>query len=759
MVIKKCRIILTFMISMLLAAILVGCAQDEMADIPEISEESDIETVSYENTTVSFYDCTEISGHTPKSIALSNQILYYTCFDETELKSKLYYIDVSILSADRSEQIKPEGCETAFSVGANIRSIFTGINQELYILGSSLQTDGRPSRYLLYQCDSKGQLIETMDITQILADSLSLAEEEIPGFAGAVWDASGYLYLKEDSEQKNIWVLDTRKKAVKKLNSENDILDMAAGKDGNIYAISAENQNRILLRLDGEKGQIEKLLELPGVMGVNSFVQSEDGVLYLSGSSSLYLTDISSKSYKEYLSWTSIGISGYDIESAFVSGSKDIFAVTKERGSGSNRKLAVITPISAAEETGKETVLLGSRRISDELKKMIAGFNMSNSRYQLETIEYLYEDVDRMAMDLLVGKGPDLIDIDDIYVEEFTGKGILEDLKPYLEASRTLSSSDLVENVLKLNTVNDVLTCIPPAFIIETVLGRTSQVGEKAGWTNDAFRNFILKYEGAEIYGGIVYGQSKEQIVYTELMALPDKYVDWNTHTAYFNTPIFIELLELANGYRSDHVQDTASIDVQIQEGNVLLYNFGIWNVHDYLLQKAFYGEDVTFIGYPTESGSPCYGIRNMEAFGINSGSTVKEGAWEFIEYLVTSQKGTDSIQDAFPTLNSALQEMYEEGLQKEGYLNENHEFVPIPKKIYTGSSGDTINVYAATQEEVKEIDYFIDSAVYVIKMTSQIERIVWEEVEALFSGQKSAEETAEIIQNRAQLYMDESKK
>ena len=41
-------------------------------------------------------------------------------------------------------------------------------------------------------------------------------------------------------------------------------------------------------------------------------------------------------------------------------------------------------------------------------------------------------------------------------------------------------------------------------------------------------------------------------------------------------------------------------------------------------------------------------------------------------------------------------------------------------------------------------------------KKYPQIEQIVWEELEAYYSGGKTAEETASVIDDRVQIYLDE---
>ena len=62
------------------------------------------------------------------------------------------------------------------------------------------------------------------------------------------------------------------------------------------------------------------------------------------------------------------------------------------------------------------------------------------------------------------------------------------------------------------------------------------------------------------------------------------------------------------------------------------------------------------------------------------------------------------------------------------------------------------------TQEEVDEICEFIYSVKKVNKFDNNIRNIINEEAQSFFEGQKSAQEVAQIIQSRAQIFVDENR-
>mgnify|MGYP006922393457 CR=1 FL=1 len=81
------------------------------------------------------------------------------------------------------------------------------------------------------------------------------------------------------------------------------------------------------------------------------------------------------------------------------------------------------------------------------------------------------------------------------------------------------------------------------------------------------------------------------------------------------------------------------------------------------------------------------------------------------------------------------------------------------PKGVWTtGSSGEvTIDVYAATQEQVDSIKQMIEIAQNT-QIDSKMLDIIMEEAQSYFDGQKSVEEVSALIQNRIQIYISEKR-
>ena len=131
-------------------------------------------------------------------------------------------------------------------------------------------------------------------------------------------------------------------------------------------------------------------------------------------------------------------------------------------------------------------------------------------------------------------------------------------------------------------------------------------------------------------------------------------------------------------------------------------------------MYNLMFQEDATSIGFPTFDGSPGIFIGTGEFYGISSASEYKEGAWAFLESFLTN----DRIDWGFPTRVDLLEQVFEKAMTPEYQLDENGEVmkdaagspIQIPKTTW-GFDGWETEIYAATREEVDEIQFMIDSA------------------------------------------------
>lgn len=111
--------------------------------------------------------------------------------------------------------------------------------------------------------------------------------------------------------------------------------------------------------------------------------------------------------------------------------------------------------------------------------------------------------------------------------------------------------------------------------------------------------------------------------------------------------------------------------------------------------------------------------------------------------------------------LRSKLQEVFDVAKEIKSVYDESGE--PVldaqgnPRQQKKGTMNG-VEYYAATDEDVEAVSFMIEHIGSVYTSNQIIEDIIYEEISALFAGQSTPQATAELIQDRVQLYLDEKK-
>ncbi len=171
-------------------------------------------------------------------------------------------------------------------------------------------------------------------------------------------------------------------------------------------------------------------------------------------------------------------------------------------------------------------------------------------------------------------------------------------------------------------------------------------------------------------------------------------------------------------------------------------------------IENGMFGEPVTFIGYPGAGGNGSV-IKPGAEYAILDNSPNKDGAWAFLRNFYTEEY-QDNINDSavseFPVRLSSL-EILAENAKKGRYSALEREYEELKWNLF----GKEITIGVNTDEDNQRVYDLIEAAVGIMENDAYIYNIITEQSSAYFSGQKSAEEVAEIIQNRVQNYIDEN--
>jgi ABC-type glycerol-3-phosphate transport system substrate-binding protein len=191
-----------------------------------------------------------------------------------------------------------------------------------------------------------------------------------------------------------------------------------------------------------------------------------------------------------------------------------------------------------------------------------------------------------------------------------------------------------------------------------------------------------------------------------------------------------------------------------IEEGQLLLFNKDVNYLNDDQFNRALFGEPVTYVGYPSENGNGSLFISDM-LVAISNKCTEKEAAWKFLSSMLSEEaqaQSRNAFGPRFPILKSALEKQIEEAMATTYDINGKE----VSKSLYSLGSFE-IDMYASTKEEIDIILDLIAKTEKFFVFDRQIWNIIRDEAVGFFSGSKTAAETADIVENRIRVYVNET--
>lgn len=439
-----------------------------------------------------------------------------------------------------------------------------------------------------------------------------------------------------------------------------------------------------------------------------------------------------------------------------------------------------------AEQAGSEPITLTYAIIGEmkpEEKKVIEQFNEADNGYVVETRDYssyvadengmiIYNEENRekfKTLDIVLTQDIANGEIDifcDRYLnggekmDLYANKGAFADLYQFMENDPDVNTSTLNEHILKLHETNGKLYMLPTAYYIDTLVGQTRYVGSKENWNLDELISYWNQMpEGAKIDGNT----RKDYVYFTILRQTIDSYIDYENAKVYFDSPEFIRALEFCNtfddttGYKSEYDHDAVNfVEHKSIVGFAEFHADVLWNEEN---------QPVTLVGYPSESGSGAYISTLGSRYAISSmiSEEKQKGAWEFIKTFATED---------YQTENYAHYEQYMiDGEVKTAYYNSIG--LPMNLKAYdtlskeamsgkhlesvVSKSGFEFEVGLLTQDELDRLTAYINSIQNLsISYDNDLWNIINDEILAYFGGERTAEETAKLIQDRASIMVSE---
>ena len=372
---------------------------------------------------------------------------------------------------------------------------------------------------------------------------------------------------------------------------------------------------------------------------------------------------------------------------------------------------------------------------SDLLKTTVTKASMENPSAQ-----YVYEDASteeartRILAQMSQGEGPDILCVPMWDFYSMTEKGMLQEMEGLISQE---TKQALLPAVLQMGEVENTLLGVTPSVYVET-FAVSESLETNGQW---GLEDIIGLMEEGKLTGSLrslYVFPDYLQPVYTVEFLLSENLgnsflIDWQQGECHFEDEKFIRLLELTY---QDMSNQTAE---ELQETDLIYAHMS----YEYALIDFFTKvetDGLQIIGYSGGNGASYL----CEAGGmvvVNKNCTDLEAVEFFLETLLGEE-----IQERNTSLGTL-------GVRK---LNPEVHLVRDEQGVAWWMGSKPILNYEDGTTPLHQAAEFLEACVPAPRRFTDIDVIIMQELENMQAEGKSAEETAIIIDNRIQLYLDE---
>ena len=340
-----------------------------------------------------------------------------------------------------------------------------------------------------------------------------------------------------------------------------------------------------------------------------------------------------------------------------------------------------------------------------------------------------------LNLDMISGDCPDVLCLPAQNMQSFIKMGYMTDLYPLLKNSPTLSQKDFLPNVLSGLDIDGKLPAICDGFILETAVAKSEIVGNDAeNWTPQQALDLLNTMPEKTDFLKNTFRPTDVSYYLTECLAV-EAVANRNFDGEYRKMLDFIaENPEIMGDEMTEFSENGIIREVTI---------FGINNSVSIQVFADFQGENVTFVGYPSENGKG-YLTEANDMFGIPETCPNKAEAFEVISLMMTDISANSYLQMGVP----ALEKRIENDLKVSKYTQSS---INCPVNI----GDEEVQMPAEKIQQVLDYIRRIDFEPY--RTNWEISAIIRQEFNKFLHDEITAEECSDTLNNRISLYLSET--
>lgn len=625
-----------------------------------------------------------------------------------------FYANVAIIGINEPNRYElcKNGTETIYSPENGCIDCASGNDEGIWMVETGIAETGFDEKLRLLSYS--GEVVK------------SFALNDIANFNSSVYTircTSEKVYLKSPDK---IVAMDNSGNYLSEYEVQDDSA-LVVGNDDNAYVANYTENGIEIFALDGDENSHSFTLKQSGY---NVYSGNEEFFLLMSNDTGLYGINADG-SQETLIIWSDCGISLGRIMGIVALPDGKFLLLDAVSTS-------LLSPAEPSDMHKRVTLTLATAGSAGMVRGQVQLFNQSNSDYYIEIKDYseggtcdTATAVTRMNTDLISGKYPDLIQLTDVSPYSYINHGYLADMCVLLEDDPDMSLEDIA--IADQLMVNGGIYFIDREFYMDTRVGYYSDFGDVYGWT---FEKYLDVEKNAPAGMEIMYNTTRLSL----LRSLSSRYmqgaVNWKSSTCDFDNAEFIAILEAVSRIKEtpepENLQDLDTTPVYVRMKAGTLYTAATWisSVRSLAIQENQANAKLSVIGYPTVDGS-CGTDFGLEVpIGICSQSKNTEGGWAYIKYVLTGDSGTGI---GMPVYAPYLQAQINEALQEEA-----------------------VDGVKLTKEDVDRFETLLSKVKLVAVYDETILGIIESEALPFFFGEKTAEETAKIIQSKVLMYIAE---
>ncbi|MBM7563651.1 ABC transporter substrate-binding protein [Paenibacillus sacheonensis] len=417
---------------------------------------------------------------------------------------------------------------------------------------------------------------------------------------------------------------------------------------------------------------------------------------------------------------------------------------------------------------GKKTIVFSTfwqdAKFEDAIKQYEAqhpniDIKLEEGTYKNETLE---ADIDKYLTAtntaMLAGKGPDILAMDLLPTDNYVKHKLLADLGPFMEQDSDFHKGDYFTNILDNVRIGEGLYSMPLTFFLMGFAGDVDAIADSGAKFDDLTWSWsdFEKTAGELVAKGALKSalsyESPEYLLGEMVSDNHDLFIDDAEHKARFDSASFTGLMKQVKALFDDGVVSKMGRGV-----NAYFQSIQINSPKDYLESMQGYslgvklanknlGEHVKLYAKPHAQDTAAGGyFKTYRSVAINANSKVQPEAWDFIAFLMSEEIQEPLTATGFP-INKAAYAKQIQAVKDMGTIK------GFPEGPLQGAT------FKVDEAMLDGLSGYVNGAVHSVgdNKSDKLWQMVVADSKAFFAGQKSAEDVAGLIQNKATTLLNE---